>query len=404
MAYKALQANGLAFDLVRSEDVRKGRLAGYRFLFVPGGWASNKLKVLGDAGIEEIRRFVRGGGGYVGLCGGAGLATQEGIGLLPVKRRPTKERVPSFSGPIKLNLFRHDIWEGVSESVFHAWWPSQFVVDGDVAMPATYGGAMPGAFSSDLNVGDTETHGDWAEMERRYGINLDPRRLLNEPALVEGRFGAGTVLLSLVHFDTPGDASGASVLRNIWRYFKADCGNQNAGPAILDEGRSASYEMHHASATPDDAFLSEVSDLIDLGQRNFLWFWRNPLLLQWRRGVRGLEYCTLYIIVKEIAEVMAKQGRRPDAAGVRGRLEKVGEFVSKAKRLLVRERSAMQNAHMTYERCDDPAVQALRDELFARAKSHGGLFKEVLDGLDQVLFDALCGSEGRDNEGRLSNL
>ena len=37
------------------------------------------------------------GGSYLGFCGGAGLATMDGMGLLNVKRKPTKERVPSLS-------------------------------------------------------------------------------------------------------------------------------------------------------------------------------------------------------------------------------------------------------------------------------------------------------------------
>ncbi len=52
----------------------------------------------------------------------------------------------------------------------------------------------------------------WSELEERYGIFLDPKRLKDEPAVVEGRFGQGKVILSLVHFDTPGDHNGATVL------------------------------------------------------------------------------------------------------------------------------------------------------------------------------------------------
>src|SRR5512143_2962188 len=84
MAYKALDACGLACDLIRTEDVREGKLSGYPLLFVPGGWASNKKKALGNDGIEEIKRFVHDGGAYLGFCGGAGLATLDGIGLGPV--------------------------------------------------------------------------------------------------------------------------------------------------------------------------------------------------------------------------------------------------------------------------------------------------------------------------------
>ncbi len=426
MAYKALTAAGLPFELLRSEEIRKGRLKEYTLLFVPGGWASNKLKALGDDGASEIKRFVHDGGAYLGFCGGAGLATMDGIGLVPVQRRPTKERVPSFSGRISLKVVKHPIWEGVSECgitphpsplpegergegnenaelgtpnpelVFHAWWPSQFLVDGSVSVLATYGKAMPDSFSSDVNVGDAEADGSWPELERVYRINLDPKRLLGEPAVIEGRFGAGKVLLSLVHFDTPDDRSGAAMLQNLWKYLApdAECGMP---PIETFEGRLHADRGMHDEQTTNSELVVEIeeaiNDLIALGQRNFLWFWRNPMLLQWRRGVRGLEYCTLYVMVKEVSELLKRQDREPGAPNPAGNLIRIRElllpFVEKAKHLLVRERYAMQNEHITYERCDDPEIQALREELFSRMKSHGGLFKEVIAEVDRLLFSAM---------------
>ncbi|MEK6697927.1 MAG: BPL-N domain-containing protein [Nitrospirota bacterium] len=396
MAYKALKAGRLSFDLIRSEDIRKGRLKEYALLFVPGGWASNKLKALGDDGAREIKRFVHDGGAYLGFCGGAGLATMDGIGLVPVQRRPTKERVPSFSGRIELTTSPHPVWQGISESVFHAWWPSQFLVDGSVSVLAAYGQAMPDSFSSDVNVGDVEAVGSWPELERVYQINLDPKRLLGEPAVIEGRFGAGKVLLSLVHFDTPDDRSGAAMLQNLWKYLvpNAECGMP---PIETFEGRLHADRGMHDEQTTNSELVVEleeaINDLIALGRRNFLWFRRNPMLLQWRRGVRGLEYCTLYVMVKEVSELLKRQDREPGAPNPAGNLIRIRElllpFVEKAKHLLVRERYAMQNEHITYERCDDREIQALREELFSRMKSHGGLFKEVIAEVDRLLFSAM---------------
>ena len=403
MAYKALEACGLSFDLVRAEEVQQGILKDYALVFVPGGWASNKMKALGDDGVEAIKCFVHDGGAYVGFCGGAGLATMDGIGLLHVKRRQTKERVPSFSGPIRLKVQDHPLWEGVSDKenaaselraqnsgpVFNAWWPSQFIVDGSVSVLATYGEAMPDAFSSDVNVGDAETLGTWAELERSYQINLDPKRLLNEPAVIEGKFGAGTVVLSLVHFDTPGDQQGARVLRNIWRYCGCD--------QILREQDVASLKETQLSLAPHHAALSELEDavtgLIDMGARNFLWFWKNPLLLQWRRGVRGLEYCSLAIMVRELTGLLGRPGREQGSMDREQGLERIRSlllpFVEKAKHLLMRERIAMQNAQITYDRCDDQEIQSIRDEMFSRSKSHGGMFKELINELDLVLYAEL---------------
>jgi hypothetical protein len=384
MSYKALRANYLPFDLVRSEDIRKGMLKDYAMLFVPGGWASNKIKSLGDEGVAEIHRFVEDGGSYLGFCGGAGLATLDGIGLLQIKRKPTQERVPSFSGRIRLNPVAHEIWKGDASPIFHAWWPSQFVVDGDnVKVLATYGEALPDSFSSDLNVGDTTANGNWGALERMYGINLDPGRLLNDPAVIEGSCGKGRVILSLIHFDTPEDRDGQAVLQNLWKYLGGGSASQDAANRReIEPAGSVSEELIEAVS----GLEAKVEELVSLGMRNFLWFWRNPMLIQWRRGVRGLEYCTLYVMIKEIAGIV-RAGTATD--DLRQRIDHLTSllhpFVDDAMRLLVMERLAMQNGHITYEKCDDPEIKEIRTRLFSNSKSHGGLFKELVDEIDEVL-------------------
>ena len=389
MAYKAFQAAGLSFELLRAVDIRNGALADYRALFVPGGWASNKAKALGEEGIDAIRQFVYHGGNYVGFCGGAGLATQNGIGLVPVTRRPTKERVPSFSGRIRLISQGHDLWKGIDEPIYHAWWPSQFVVDESVKVLATYGEALPDAFSSDVNVGDGTSTGSWKDLEAAYRINLDPKRLIGEPAIIEGTYGKGTVLLSLVHFDTPGDGNGAAVLGNIGRYFGCIVGSSDAIEPRLQCGSDLVSALDNGMVD-----IRQATDgLIGLGLRNFLWFWRNPMLLQWRRGVRGLEYCTLSVMVNEVAALLEKRdglSTLPDVARRIQRIRTLAQpFTDKARELLLRERFAMQNEHITYERCQDPKIVSLRDELFSRSKSYGGVFKELIDEIDQLLCQIL---------------
>ncbi len=374
MAYKALKGLGLPFDLIRAEDVRAGGLEKYKMLFVPGGWASNKSRALGEDGIKAVQGFVKDGGSYLGFCGGAGLATKAkgGIGLLNVKRRPTKERVPSFSGRIELNLADHPAWEGqnrVDSTVFHAWWPSQLVIeDNEIKVLAAYGDALPDSFSSDLNVGDVEQDGNWAELEDIYKINLDPKRLLNEPSVIEGSYGKGKVILSLVHFDTPDDINGQQVLRNLWEYLAEE--KPGVRPVVPEEGRGKSFN-------------SLSAELISLGERNFLWFWRNSMLLQWRRGVRGLEYNALYILIKEITENMETRNADESLGKIKNML---APFAEKAKRLLILERYALQKGHITYEKCDDPEIKEIRSELFSDSKSHGGMFKDLIDEVDKLLF------------------
>jgi glutamine amidotransferase-like uncharacterized protein len=392
MACKALRGLGLPFDFIKAEDVKAGELDKYRMLFVPGGWASNKSRALGEDGIKAIQNFVKDGGSYLGFCGGAGLATKAkgGIGLLNVKRRPTKERVPSFSGRIELNLTDHPIWKTNSEeerrstpdarrpTVFNAWWPSQL---DDVNVLATYGDALPDSFSSDLNVGDVERNGNWSDLEKIYKINLDPKRLLNEPSVIEGSYGEGKVVLSLVH--SPDDLNGQQVLINLWEYLTEEKPEQRTK---IKDNRLKKKEVS-ARDREYDSLCSLLfvlcSDLISLGERNFLWFWRNSMLLQWRRGVRGLEYNAIYVLIKEIAENMETRNADKSLGKINNMLN---SFVEKAKRLLILERHALQKGHITYEKCDDHEIKKIRSELFSDSKSHGGMFKDLIDKVDKLLF------------------
>ncbi len=397
MVYMALRKSGLPFDLVRTADIKKGCLDNYTALLVPGGWSSNKIKALGEDGRDKVIAFVRNGGNYAGFCGGAGLATLDGIGLLAVGRRPTKDRVPSFSGKINLALSDHELWTGINEPVFHAWWPPQFTInDESIKILARYGKVMQDAFSSDLNVGDVDRNGDWRELERIYRINLDPDRLLDEPAVIERNCGKGKVVLSLVHFDTPDDENGATVLRNLWRYV-------SGGKAVEDQQKEAADRFRnvtHGVPVCDDCIVElerTVDEIIDFGSRNFLWYWRNPMLLQWRRGVRGLEYCTLYVLTKEICrrarEFFRSANDETIKNDLKGRLEQLqgllSPFASRAQALLARERLALQNGFITYDKCDDEAISRLRAELFSGSKSYGGEFKALVDSLDDILYDQL---------------
>lgn len=393
MAYRAFRETGLPFDLIKAEDVKAGVLDNYTMLFVPGGWASNKSKALGQTGIEAVQDFVSKGGNYLGFCGGAGLATKTsgGIGLLNVKRRPTKERVPSFSGRIELKCRPHPVWKGQG-SVFHAWWPSQLVIeDSGIDVLAAYGDALPDSFSSDLNVGDVELNGSWTELEKVYQINLDPRRLADEPSVIEGSYGKGKVLLSLVHFDTPGDTNGQQVLINLWRYLAGE--HRRHSQKRSGEEKYNADVSFDASGLPCSVLYTLCSELMSLGERNFLWFRRNSMLYQWRRGVRGLEYNTLYIMIREIAQILGRRDMEHGTLDLKGRVDRIEAllipFTEKAERLLIRERHALQSGHITYEKCDDPEIQGIRKELFSDAKSHGGMFKGLLDEVDALLFELI---------------
>ncbi|MBQ9371183.1 MAG: hypothetical protein IJU03_03235, partial [Thermoguttaceae bacterium] len=56
-------------------QVKNGELDGFDLVIAPGGRASEQARALGVEGVNAIRRFVEGGGGYFGVCAGAYLAS-----------------------------------------------------------------------------------------------------------------------------------------------------------------------------------------------------------------------------------------------------------------------------------------------------------------------------------------
>ena len=60
---------------VTVDDIRSGKLKGCHVLIQPGGGGGVQGRALGEEGRHQIREFVKSGGGYVGVCAGAYLAT-----------------------------------------------------------------------------------------------------------------------------------------------------------------------------------------------------------------------------------------------------------------------------------------------------------------------------------------
>lgn len=62
-------------ETVTAADIRAGKLSGFRILIQPGGSGGGQGRNLAEEGRQKIREFVKAGGGYVGICAGAYLAT-----------------------------------------------------------------------------------------------------------------------------------------------------------------------------------------------------------------------------------------------------------------------------------------------------------------------------------------
>jgi len=76
----ALEEPGdLKLDIIRitAEEIRAGKLLDVDVLVHPGGSGSKQGRALEEKGRKAVRQFVREGGGYLGVCAGAYLATND---------------------------------------------------------------------------------------------------------------------------------------------------------------------------------------------------------------------------------------------------------------------------------------------------------------------------------------
>jgi glutamine amidotransferase-like uncharacterized protein len=77
LAMERIQGTSPTWDIYRisAADVRAGALGQFDVAMFTGGRGGAQGNTLGEAGREEVRRFVENGGGYLGICAGAFLAT-----------------------------------------------------------------------------------------------------------------------------------------------------------------------------------------------------------------------------------------------------------------------------------------------------------------------------------------
>ncbi|MEW6409111.1 MAG: BPL-N domain-containing protein [Nitrospirota bacterium] len=402
ISFRVLRGLSLHFDLITAGDVKSGMLSDYEMLFVPGGWATDKSNALGEDGKKAIRKFVEDGGSYLGFCGGAGLAleVENGLSLLPVTRKRTRERTPNFSGKIQVysKYRRHPLWRGIPKPLaFYVWWPSQFSItrQDKVSVLACYNLPESDFFVSDLCVSDINRYGDnWKRWEDSYGIRLNPFLLQGEPAVLEGKYGSGKIILSLIHFDTPDDSVGNRVLFNLWQYLLP----AKSGKKLYTiDGIHLPNKELKIRITPEILDLAQememsVRELIAFGERNLLWYWRNHWMLQWRRGIRGFEYCTLFILLSELSRLIQLSAFfdiEEDNINIIKKMKVVEKilhrFLIKAKELLIEEKYAMNYGLLNIERDEGTGIQSRREELFSSSKRYGGMFKQLIDSIDALL-------------------
>jgi glutamine amidotransferase-like uncharacterized protein len=100
------ESEGFEVKPVNAAQIRDGALKDFDVLIHGGGSASKQGEMLGEEGRDAVKQFINGGGGFIGICAGAYLASAEypwSLGVLDAKviDRPHWAR---GEGDVKLRL------------------------------------------------------------------------------------------------------------------------------------------------------------------------------------------------------------------------------------------------------------------------------------------------------------
>ena len=185
---------GLVASVVSEHQIRAGALETIDVLVVPGGKSSVYGTSLGSDGRDAVRRFVAEGGGYVGICAGARLATvspEWALQLVNARCVEGKRFVPGH---------------GIVSVAFRGW--GSVLMDGTddgrrifenltekISLEHTGGPVFIRANHADLP--DYVSLATFKSELQMYPFQKDG--MVNTPAVLASRYGDGSVILFSPH-------------------------------------------------------------------------------------------------------------------------------------------------------------------------------------------------------------
>lgn len=415
MAWRAAIAMGLPFHLIKATEIAQGVLSGKppAMLLAPGGTARLKSRALGHRGREAIRRYVAGGGKYLGFCGGAGLGLSdaEGLGLCPWRRAPYTDRMQHLvSGHVLSQGATHTLAppqrQGAEENPLlplPVWWPGRFAPhaapsethgegnaagDADVAVLASYVRPGPDMCLADLPLNSLpgDIFGEWQAL---YGVNMRADFLINQPCVITGRYGKGEYVLSYSHLETPESSEANAWLAHLLRSWVGLTPGCDILPPWDVDNAPVAWPRNEETAPLHQA-AEEVMRLLELGAEHHLLFRRTSWLHGWRAGIPGAACNNLHAALRmalslaPTPQAMAFwRKRRVDVARA------LPLFARGVEGYLLAERLAATLAAGAGEGpplVDRRGLKVQREALFGRPMEGGGLYQELLDVAEELVF------------------
>ena len=154
---------GCSIESVGADLINNGDLGNFRVLCVPGGDMYRYSQDISSEGKENIRNFIRDGGGYIGICGGAYFASEivrwrgtllnmTPLGLFPGSAEGPNDAIVPYPeyAMCKINIIdvTHPITQSMGDSmwILYYWGPELVVEEGaDVSILGVYDSSIHAA-------------------------------------------------------------------------------------------------------------------------------------------------------------------------------------------------------------------------------------------------------------------
>ena len=399
MALRTLRAMKVPCRPVKATEIAQGLLSGKppALLLVPGGTARLKAQALGEDGLDAIRHHVRGGGSYLGFCGGAGLGLSDsgGLALCPWTRATYSDRLQHLvSGHVLSQVATHALcppeMEGVpaqdSLTPLPVWWPGRFAPhpDDSVTVLATYQSPGHDLCLADIPLSSLprDTVATWQEM---YGVNMRADFLHGQPCVLTGQYGQGRYVLSYSHLETPRSPAANGWLAHLL-YELAGISS-----AHTDTGH---WEVDNLPLTwegPEAAALLRVRQdslrLMRLGVEHNLLFKRTPWLYGWRTGIPGAALNNIHIAVCTALSLPLNDAANAFRRAQEDNINRLWPlFAQGVEGYLLAERLATTLSSTLPDVVDRRGLKVQREALFGPPMTGGGIYHELIEILDELVF------------------
>lgn len=183
------QDDSVTVHRVCSADIRAGVLSQFDVLCCSGGSGSGQARALQEIGRDRVRSFLREGGTYIGICGGAYLACENfswGLAVIDAGTKKGNWRRGRATLPVAITEKGQEDLSIETASI------SIKYVNGPILKPA--------------NVPDLPDFEVLATFQDEVAENGSPKGIMaGSPAIVTGKYGSGTVYVVSPHPEsTPG--------------------------------------------------------------------------------------------------------------------------------------------------------------------------------------------------------